>query len=71
MALIILICLAWGFIGTTGFIYWWTKDWDFGYSDIPMAIFAGFMGPISWLAGMCIHGDRTGNKSVIIKRREK
>ncbi len=70
MALIILICIAWYIIGIAGFIFWWTKDWDFGYSDIATAVFTGFMGPLTWLIGMAIHGGR-GDKSVIIKRREK
>lgn len=65
MTTIIIICiLGWYCIGALGFCYWWTSEFDITMDEIPTIIMAGFMGPLSWIAGACIH-----RKPIIIWRK--
>jgi len=61
--------IAWWVIGMGGFVYWWTTDLDLTVLDIPLAVGAGLLGPISWLAGGCIHGGKSSR--VLIPRQKR
>jgi len=75
MILGIFIFIIWYLAGVASFIYWWTTDMDFEKGDIPLALVAGFIGPIAFLAGYSIHGrapfQDIESKVLIEKRKEK
>jgi len=62
---ILTLAIVWYGCGTSGFIFWWTKDFDFRTSDLPIAILMGIVGPLVWLIGWFIHG---GNDRVLFQR---
>jgi hypothetical protein len=67
--LTLLILAAWIVVGMAGYVYWWTTEFDFETSEIPMAFCMGFfMGPLTWIVGGFIHSDRP-NKNVLRKKR--
>lgn len=66
--IIIIAIVAWWIIGFAGFIYWWTKDYDFTLREMSMAVAAGIIGPFSWLAGWIIHGNYDSSKIIKHKR---
>lgn len=66
MLITLLIILAWYVSGVCGFLYWWTKDYDFTDEHVLTAIVAGILGPLSLLFGLIIHGKKD---RVIFKRR--
>lgn len=45
-------------IGFAGFVYWWTKEYDYDTSDISLSLFLGICGPFTWLLGWLIHTNR-------------
>lgn len=59
--------LAWWLIGATGFIYWWTDDYDLTPKVLPLVAGVGLIGPLAWVAGYAIHGDEV----VILPKRAK
>lgn len=64
----ILICLIiWYILGVLGFIHWWTHDNPLYTKDLFAAFIIGLMGPLSFIAGYCIHG-REGRP--LLKQRE-
>jgi hypothetical protein len=65
---IILCVFVWWIIGSAGYAYWWTRDYDFTTGDISMAVITGILGPIAWVAGGCIHGKP---KTIFHRRRTK
>ncbi len=54
----LLIILIWLVIGTLGFIYWWTTEFEFEKDDIMFSLFMGLIGPMTWIAGYFIHKDK-------------
>lgn len=64
-----LLIVAWYVSGAAGFIYWWTTEWDLRSTDLVTAFFVGFMGPLSWVAGYCIHGGRRSRPPVVLMKR--
>jgi len=64
------IFLAWYLIGISGFVFWWTHDYDFTLNDVPLAMAAGIIGPVSFLAGYKIHGDTSKTNMIIIKKNK-
>lgn len=70
--LIVIFIVLWLITGWAGFVYWWTKEYDYTYSDIPISILVAFMGIISWFAGRSIHGDvKEKEHKPIFKRVER
>ena len=67
--LIIFLIFIWWFAGMTGYIYWWTREYDLGIEDLLFSIAVGLIGPIAWGVGALIHSD-LGEK-VLIKQRPK
>lgn len=66
--MIYILVILWLAIGSSGFIYWWTKDHDLTSDVLGVAIACSIIGPISWIMGYAIHGK---HKNVLIKRRKK
>lgn len=64
---ILLFLAAWYLSGVGSFIWWWTKDYNFGPTEAFMSIFIGLVGPIAFFLGWVIHGDKP--TTVLIKRR--
>lgn len=69
--MLILIVLLWGVVGTSGFIYWWTKDYDLDTGCVGLSFAASFLGPLTWLIGFIIHGEprKPKTRKVLIKKR--
>jgi hypothetical protein len=66
----LLVAIIWFFVGALGFCYWWRKDHDLEFSEIPFIIGCGFVGPLSWLIGWIIHAEPTMKTRVLWKRRQ-
>lgn len=69
-----LILLGWFSSGATGFIYWFTKDYDIklSYEHVMVIIMAGLLGPMSWFFGWMIHGDPLPKSDrILFKKRTK
>ncbi len=66
--MLILGIISWYLSGICSFIYWWTSDWEYKSSDIPITLCIGFCGPIAFLMGWIIHGGKDAR--VMIKRKE-
>lgn len=71
MKMFIIGLILWLVIGSSGFIYWWTNDWDFTNRDVPMAVAASILGPFSYVAGYFIHSDTTKESKPIIRKRNE
>jgi len=65
-----LLAISWFGLGASGFIYWYTKDYDFNLEQTPIALAVSFMGPLSWSLGWMIHGDHSGPSLTLIKKRQ-
>ena len=63
--IIIFLIILWLVIGYGSFVFWWTKKFNFTTEDILLAIPASLFGPLSFLIGFVIHGD----KKIIIRKR--
>lgn len=48
----------WYITGCLSFAHWWTRDFKFTRRDIPLMLFAGTIGPFSFLVGWSIHGRK-------------
>jgi len=66
MGWIILLIIAWYLVGIWGFVYWWTTDNDLTSNELGLTLAVGISGPISWIGGWYIHGDKT----IIFKKRK-
>lgn len=69
IAIIIFLCV-WYVLGVSGWIYWWTKDYDVELLDVFVALLSGFSGPLAWIGGWRIHGKHE-KPIVLIKRRKQ
>lgn len=71
--LFIVVCIVWFISGAASFVYWWTKEMNFTWEEFPVAVFAGVVGPVSFLLGWCVHGDSLfkNKDGVLFKKREK
>lgn len=65
ITLIVIGCILWYIIGMASFIYWWTSEHDFDTSLIPLCLFFGFFGLITFIIGADIHKEPI----VIFKKR--
>lgn len=68
MDILVLIAL-WFFVGASGFIYWWTKDYDLTLAALPLVFGTALLGPLAWIVGWTIHADHSGGSQIILKRR--
>jgi len=66
--MMILLGILWYVIGSTGFIYWWTNEFDLKSSEIPLLLITGFLGPLSFIIGYLLHGEKC---SKVIMRKRK
>ena len=58
---------TWLYIGYKGFVYWWTKDFDFTSADLGSAYILSLLGPFIWIVGkLILYG---GDSFKIIKRK--
>ena len=64
----IIAIFAWWLIGCVGFVYWWTKEYDFDTDGLMIMVIAGCAGILTFIIGYFIHTDRT--PWVIIKKRK-
>lgn len=70
--MLIAFILLWIISGSSGFIYWWTTEFDLKASEIPMCIFSGLIGPLSWILGYFIHDkNENGTPKIIFRKRKK
>jgi hypothetical protein len=68
--MLVLLCIAVCLLsGWSGFIFWWTKDFDLQLGDLPICIFAGVMGPLTWVVGGILHGGHSSGP-VMLRRRK-
>ena len=68
--MIILLYVTWYLFGVWGFIFWWTKNYDFEVSSLMTAILVGFCGPFAWGLGYLIQGGFDSSHILIKKRKE-
>ena len=66
---IIILCMVYYVSGISGFIYWWTTDYDLDLIKFLFSFYLGLAGPFTWLAGWCIHGKPI-SKTIIIKKKK-
>jgi hypothetical protein len=64
-----ILIVLWLVSGTSGFIYWWTKEFDFTSELLFVSVIVSILGPVSWFVGWGIHGK--GSAKVYIKKRGK
>lgn len=66
MILWVVGAVLWYLSGTASFVFWWTKTYDFEAGELFVAAFAGVVGPIAFLVGWSIHGER---QRVLVRKR--
>ena len=65
-----ILLALWFLSGSASFIFWWTKDQDFNVSEVPLALVCGLLGPISFILGWFMHGDKPSFiKNPLVKKR--
>jgi len=74
MITLIIVIGTWLVSGTTGFIYWWTRQHNYTNKDICLSLFVSIIGPLAWIVGKNIHSDRpihpfVYEDGIIIKQR--
>jgi hypothetical protein len=67
--MMIILIVLWLVSGISGFIYWWTEEFDFTSEELSEACLVSILGPFSWFVGRSIHGK--GSAKVYIKKRGK
>lgn len=65
------VIVSWWVVGVAGFVFWWTKEFDFTFGcDILMSCIVGIAGPVSWVIGYLVHGQpHEFIPKVMIKKR--
>jgi hypothetical protein len=66
-----ILIVLWLVSGTSGFIYWWTKEFDFTSEQLFVSVFVSILGPVSWFVGWSIHGKGYSSSKVYIKKGGK
>ena len=61
---------AWYLVGYAGFVYSWTRDMDLDLSAAFFGLLPAILGPIAFIAGLLIHGDK-GSRVLISKRNRQ
>lgn len=72
MILALALVLAWNLIGYAGFVFWFTREFDFDVAAALVGLIAAVSGPFSWLIGWSIHGPTRATSvfdTVLIRRR--
>lgn len=70
--LVFVLCFVWWFVGSAGFLFWFSKDFDIDGNTVLLSCLIGLSGPLSWIMGWWIHGDIVfgwGSKVFIKKRK--
>lgn len=63
---IALVLLAWIVLGVSGFVFWWTRQYDLTGPDLLLGLAVGcLVGPLTFVIGYGVHGD----SRVLINRR--
>jgi len=65
-----MFAIVWYLSGCLSFVYWWTHDYDFTFSEVFICAFAGLFGVIAFPMGYVIHG-KPNTKIIFKKRGEK
>jgi hypothetical protein len=65
---LIVVSVIWYLVGVASFIYWWIEDFDLDIGSLVVGLFAGILGPISFMIGY-LGSDQSS--IVLIKRRTK
>jgi hypothetical protein len=60
--------LLWFIVGASGFIFWWTRNFDLTTNEIFIFVPTGLLGPLSWLIGWFLHESKAPR--TLIKRRK-
>jgi hypothetical protein len=69
---VILLIVALYLSGVAGYIYWWIRDYDLFLFDLFIGLYAGLIGPLTWVVGYMIHStwDTDDAKPLIRKRSQ-
>ncbi|MGS1071481.1 hypothetical protein [Burkholderia glumae] len=60
--------VAWFAVGCISYVFWWTTDYDFTTTELPIMVFSAlFLGPMNFLVGWIIHGWR--REKMLIRKR--
>jgi hypothetical protein len=76
MTTAIIFSILWYVVGMVSFIYWYTKDNDFGLNDLVTCFSLAFYGPVIFFVGWIIHSSsdiqfvKRPNTKILIKRRK-
>jgi hypothetical protein len=66
--------VLWVVVGACGFVFWWTKQYDFTKGELLLCFYAGVMvGPLAWLVGWIVHSepkDCSRGGDILIKKRK-
>lgn len=66
---IIALMIIWFLSGAFSYIYWWTTEYDFTTSEIPVVIIMGFTGILAFGIGWMVQGKKRRAK-ILIKQRQ-
>lgn len=66
---IAILVLGWFALGASGFIFWWTKDYDVTVADVPKIAVISVVGIFTWAIGFFVHGPMSNNDRVLIRKR--
>lgn len=67
--LFVVLITIWWYSGYWSFKYWYTHDWYFTTRVIPLACFAGTIGPLAFCLGYLIHGNSTNRERIVTDKR--
>jgi hypothetical protein len=61
---------VWYLTGILSFIYWWRQDYDLQVRQLFLSLFIGITGPIAFVLGWFIHGEK-GDSAIVLKGFER
>lgn len=64
-----ILTVCWLIFGAYSFQYWWRKDHDLTVNEIPVMVVSSFFGPLTWVLGSAIHGEKKPGV-IIFKQKE-
>ena len=64
-----ILVVGWFALGASGFIFWWTKDYDLMVTDVPSIAIISVLGVFAWVIGFFLHGPMRNNDRVLIRKR--
>jgi uncharacterized membrane protein len=63
------LLFTWLLIGFVSFVYFWTKDFDFTYRELPAALLMSLCGILVVVIGYVVHGKSMLSNEIIIRKR--